>query len=132
MIRYSYGRGFWEEWWLKDESNNEYWLSVDEGDMVLEKEVKGTMTPELFRGLKIGAYMDDEWMVTEVGEGECMGFSGSLPKIITKGDKHQYVHFSGKAAKLRTIELHTSKKQEKSIITFEGVWIDPFEIKGVV
>ncbi len=130
MIRYSYGRGFWEEWWLRDESGSELWLSVDEGDMVLEVETESTMTPELFGGLKQGAFVDKEWIVTETGEGECVGFIGSLPRIVAKGDKHGYVHLSGKKAKLRTLELYTSPQGERTISTFEGEWIDPFEIKG--
>ena len=39
-IRYAYGRGFWEEWFLKDERNQEFWLSIDEGDFVLQKKSK--------------------------------------------------------------------------------------------
>jgi len=131
MIRYSYGRGFWEEWWLRDETDSEHWLSVDEGDMVLEKEIKATTTPQIFEGLKVGAFVDKEWIVTETGWGECVGFSGSLPKIITKGERHHYIHLSGKGAKLRTIELRTTQGQGEVVSSFEGVWIDPFDIKEV-
>lgn len=37
MLQYSYGRGFWEEWWCLDNDGKGYWISVDEGDFVMEQ-----------------------------------------------------------------------------------------------
>ncbi len=35
-IRYSYDHGFWDEWWLLDNSGEGKWMSVDEGDFAFD------------------------------------------------------------------------------------------------
>jgi DNA-directed RNA polymerase subunit RPC12/RpoP len=122
-IRYSYGRGFWEEWWVKDTQNNEYWLSVDEGDLVFQQKVEVTYPDDLFARLRIGLVTSDDWVVTELGEAKCEGFAGSLPKNIVVGSTYAYAHLSGKDAKLRTLELVEDKLE-----AYEGKWISPFDI----
>jgi len=124
MIRYSYGRGFWEEWWIKDSSDAEYWLSIDEGDMVLEKLVDNEDDPALFKSPYIGQKVGSKWIVTEIGIGKCEGFIGSLPKEITIGQQHRYLHLSGYHAQLKTVEIDPSGMQ-----TYVGKWISPFDIK---
>lgn len=124
MIRYSYGRGFWEEWWVKDDSDEEWWLSVDEGDIVLEKLVENEDDISLFQDTLIGAKAGKEWIVTEIGEGSCEGFTGSLPERITIGQKHKYIHLSGYKAKLKTLEVDATGMR-----TYIGKWINPFDIK---
>lgn len=123
-IRYSYGRGFWEEWWIKDNNNEEYWLSVDEGDMVLEQLTDNVDDPRLFKSAYIGQSVGAEWMVTEVGVGTCEGFAGSLPTNIIEGAEHKYIHLSGYKAQLKTLELDTA-----GLRTYIGKWINPFDIK---
>jgi len=126
MIRYSYGRGFWEEWWLKSDDGGEYWLSVDEGDMVLDRLIPNEDKPELFSSAKIGQKVDEKWVITEIGTGECVGFSGSLPFIVTVGQKHKYIHLSGYKASLKTLEVDPTGMR-----TYIGTWIDIFDIKAV-
>ncbi len=125
MIRYSYGRGFWEEWWIKDSSENEYWLSVDEGDIVLERLIENEDDPSLFKSPFIGQTIGKEWIVTEFDIAVCEGFSGSLPRVVKKGQQYQYIHLSGYHAQLKTIEIDSS-----GMLTYLGKWISPFDIKG--
>lgn len=123
-IRYSYGRGFWEEWWIKDSLEHEYWLSVDEGDMVLERLVENSDAIELFKEPYIGQKIDTEWIITEIGTGTCEGFSGTLPWNIRVGESYRYFHLSGYHAQLKTIEIDASGMR-----TYQGKWISPFDIK---
>jgi len=125
-IRYSYGRGFWEEWWLKSEHGDAYWLSVDEGDMVLEQEVAEHTMAMVFDDLGIGMRLD-RWIVTEMGSAICEGFEGSLPKEIAIGSRYDYAHLDGKGATLRTLEF-----TPQGLEVYEGQWIDLFEIKKVI
>lgn len=124
-IRYAYGRGFWEEWFLKSEDNHEYWLSVDEGDFVLEKKKTIPLpfkSPHVVKvGKRYGAYL-----ATEIGEGRCVGFEGELPRFITVNKVHKYIHLSEGAGKLVTVEFTDGIDD-----IFEGEWIDPLEIKRV-
>jgi len=126
MIRYSYGRGFWEEWWVKDKQNNAFWLSVDEGDLVLQEKVENTYDNDIFNTLHIGQTLSENWVVTELGTATCEGFSGSLPKTVVKGSTYKYAHLSGEKAALRTLETG-----EDGIETYEGKWISPFDIGKV-
>jgi DNA-directed RNA polymerase subunit RPC12/RpoP len=122
-IRYSYGRGFWEEWFLNDEKNKEFWLSIDEGDFVLEEKVKLLFpfkrNSKFTVGRKYGKYL-----ITEKGEGLCVGFEGELPENIHIDEKHNYIHLSEGEGKLLTIEFNKNKTQ-----MFQGKWINPLDIK---
>ncbi|MBU1668213.1 DUF4178 domain-containing protein [bacterium] len=124
-IRYAYGRGFWEEWFLKGEGNREFWLSVDEGDFVLEKK---TTIPLPFKSphvVKVGKRYG-EYLATEIGEGRCVGFEGELPLSIEVGKVHSYIHLSQGGGRLITVEFSDGVDE-----IFKGEWIDPLEIKRV-
>ncbi|HIP51174.1 MAG TPA: DUF4178 domain-containing protein [Campylobacterales bacterium] len=122
-IRYSYGRGFWEEWFLKDEKNKAFWLSIDEGDFVLQEKVKLSFPVSRTQKFTVGAKYG-KYIVTEKGEGLCVGFEGELPEKIELQEKHDYVHLSQGYGKLVTLEF-----TDKSIQSFRGEWIDPLEIE---
>jgi hypothetical protein len=122
-IRYSYGRGFWEEWFLVGGKNREFWLSVDEGDFVLESRIKIVLPFRKIEQLSIGKKYG-KFVVTEIGEGECVGFEGELPKSISIGDTHRYAHLSEGGADLMSVESSSD-----GIEVFRGSWIDPFSIK---
>ena len=122
-IRYSYGRGFWEEWFLVGGKNREFWLSIDEGDFVLESRAKIVLPFRNIDKLSIGKQYG-KFVVTEIGEGECVGFEGELPEPISIGDLHKYAHLSEGGADLMTVESSSGE-----IKVFRGHWIDPFEIK---
>lgn len=124
-IRYSYGRGFWEEWFLNDEHNKAYWLSIDEGDFVLEEKVKLSLPFKSTTQFKVGSSYGD-YLVTEKGEGVCQGFEGELPERIKLNEKHQYIHLTEGYGKLLTLEF-----TEGSTQTFRGEWIDPLEIEVI-
>ncbi|MCH9741426.1 MAG: DUF4178 domain-containing protein [Epsilonproteobacteria bacterium] len=124
-IRYSYGRGFWEEWFLKSENNREFWLSIDEGDFVLESKAKITLPFHNIDKLSVGKRYG-KYVVTEMGEGECVGFEGELPENIAIGDLHRYAHLSEGGTSLMTVEA--SSKEMK---VFRGNWIDAFSIEKV-
>ena len=122
-IRYSYGRGFWEEWFLKDERNQEFWLSIDEGDFVLQKKVKIALPIKNVLTFKVGRKYG-QYLVTEKGVGTCVGFEGELPQNINTHQKHEYVHLSLGAGNLVTVEFTKDLTE-----TFKGKWIDPLDIK---
>jgi DNA-directed RNA polymerase subunit RPC12/RpoP len=124
-IRYSYGRGFWEEYFLKGEDSREYWLSIDEGDFALEKPMNIPLPIHSFDELTVGAEYG-KYIVTEVGQGKCVGFEGELPKLISVEDTHNYAHLSKGGASLVTIEF-----RDKDMSIYSGEWIDPFSISGV-
>ena len=124
-VRYAYGRGFWEEWFLKGEDNREYWLSIDEGDFVLQHKTEMALPFDSPYGVRVGSKYG-AYMVSEKGEGRCVGFEGELPEKIVEGKKHYYLHLSKGGGNLVTVEYGTDIDK-----VFTGKWIDPMEIKRV-
>ena len=111
---------------LKGEANQEFWLSIDEGDFALEQEAKITMPFHNIHKLTLGKSYGT-YVVTETGEGECVGFTGELPENISVGKLHQYAHLSEGGSSLITVESSSSKRMK----VFKGNWIDPFKITKV-
>jgi len=124
-IRYSYGRGFWEEWFLKDNQNQEFWLSIDEGDFVLQQKMTMKLPFSNPLSAKVGKKYGS-YLVSERGTGECVGFEGELPENLKIGESHFYLHLDLGEGKLITVEVTSNETQ-----TFSGKWIDPLTIKRV-
>ena len=122
-VRYSYGRGFWEEWFLKGEDNREYWLSIDEGDFVLQHKTSMSLPFQSPHSIRVGS-KHGEFMVSEKGEGTCVGFEGELPEKVELEKKHYYLHLSKGGGNLVTVEYGVGTNK-----IFTGRWIDPLEIK---
>ncbi len=124
-IRYGYGRGFWEEWWVQNDEGAPYWLSIDEGDFALETaDATHPYTAEMLEGIGVGAMLPGGWVVTETGTGVCDGFEGSLPWEVRIGETYRYLQLTDETTRLRTIEIDTG-----GIRSFTGRWIDPFAIE---
>ncbi len=122
-IRYSYGRGFWEEWFLEDEKHQPYWLSIDEGDFVLEEKINFSLPFKKNHQFKVGQYLND-YQVSEIGKGICVGFEGELPEAIALNEEHTYVHLSRGDGELITLEFF-----DNETMSFKGEWIDPLAIE---
>ena len=122
-VRYSYGRSFWEEWYVIDSNSNGYWLSVDDGDYILEKEVKFSLALYAYKDLHLHQKIK-EWRVTELGEGTCLGYEGELPEVLEIGETHHYAHLSKANGDMITVEFFGKTKK-----LYQGSWLDPYEIR---
>ena len=126
-IRYNYGYGYWDEWWILDSVGEGCWLSIDEGDFAFERPQPLPEKPISRDTLQLGKtihLLDQAWQITEVAQATCEGFRGELPEIIAQGEQFDYAHLSGTKGELLTLEYHESQIQG-----FLGRWVDPFEIK---
>lgn len=128
-IRYSYGYGYWDEWWVLDNTGRGVWMSVDEGDFAFEypEKINRTSIPE-FRQLHAGQTVNaqgKEWKITELGHAVCEGFRGELPEIIEHNEEFDYAHLSGPNKELMTLEYF----DDDNIYAYLGKWVDPFDIK---
>ena len=99
-------------------------MSIDEGDFVLQKQTVVSLPFENPSWVKVGRKYG-EYVVTERGVGECVGFEGELPFAMKKGDDYLYLHLSKGEGELLTVE-----KKDDKVETFEGHWIDPLTIKS--
>ncbi len=121
-IRYSYGKGFWDEWWVINNAGQGIWLTVDEGDFAFQKPTKAPKNIH-FDQLSIDTKVGD-WLVTERGHAVCQGYEGELPELVKEGDEFDYVDLSKRGGKLLSLEF-----TEQGIKAYKGFWLDPFDIQ---
>lgn len=126
VISYSYGRGWWDEFWCRDEMGEGVWVSVDEGDIVIERPVPPGDAPKA-RGLGLGAsimFGGDEYVVRESEDAECIAFRGELPEAPVLGEHHSFRNLvSG------TGQALSCEEWEGNIDWHAGTWIDPFDVQ---
>jgi hypothetical protein len=88
-VRYGYGRGFWDEWYLRFADGTTAWLTEDNHELCLERRVDAAPPPDdgLVR-IMLGGL---EFAVEERGEAVCMGAEGELPFVVTLGERYRYI-----------------------------------------
>lgn len=126
-IRFDYGRGYWDEWWVHSNEGEGLWISVDEGDIAVEHPLALNGPAPDFDALAVGSTItvgDQKLTVTEKNSAECIGFEGELPEVISVGERHNYVHLSGPRGLILTVEFFDGEA-----LVFKGLWIDPFEVR---
>lgn len=127
-IRFDYGKGFWDEWWVSSDTGESSWVSVDEGDIAIEQPLSLNGAAPTFESLMVGSNVTvgpQNLLVTEKNEAQCIGYEGELPEVISVGETHQYVHLSGHRGLLLTIEY-----ADDGTHIYKGLWIDPFEVNA--
>ncbi len=93
-VRYSYGRGFWDEWYVQLEDGSEAWLTEDDHELALQYPHPGPLdTSSVYPGGQIS--LDGRpFVVTEVGEATCLGVEGRLPKVVLPDETYGYADAS--------------------------------------
>jgi hypothetical protein len=122
--RFDYGRGWWDEFWVQG-SNNDSWISVDEGDVVLQRALRRADCPENTTPPKLGEYVIAEYRnyrVTEAGTATCTAVRGVFPEVLSVGARHHYVNCTGKHGLLLSGEF-----SDGSPDWYFGAWLDPFD-----
>ena len=128
-VRFDYGDGIWDEWWVVLDDGEGRWVSVDEGDIAIEGPLPYEGTVPSYDALRIGAtvtFAEQQVTISEKNESTCIGLEGELPEVIRPGDIHRYVHLSGPRGLLLTLEFHDGK-----VDAYKGIWVDPFEIEAL-
>jgi DNA-directed RNA polymerase subunit RPC12/RpoP len=128
MLHYGYGRGFWDEWWCETDRGAGVWVSVDEGDFVMEQRQSSEGAPPLAQlkknpGLKM---FNTNWIATEFGEASFEGMAGAVPEVVKPGRTFHYVHLSAPGRQLITLEYDDP---QASPDVYLGEWMDPFLIE---
>ena len=123
--RFSYGRGWWDEFWCIDPIGNGLWLSVDEGDYALERtldlhDYPKDFRPSLGRAVQIKG---QTYTVTEAETGTCLAVRGEFPEELEVGEAHLYFDLTGEDERMATYEKW-NEGEGWSI----GAWIDPWTV----
>jgi hypothetical protein len=91
-LRYSFGEGFWDEWYLEYQDNAMAWISEDNFELVWQERVAAAALPDL-TGLRPGqtfSFQGGTYFLQEVGTATCLGLEGALPKKANTGTGYRY------------------------------------------
>ncbi len=126
QARFSYANGWWDEFWALDGKGDGVWISVDEGDIAIQRrDPDAEMINEA--NLKLGARVsfDGElFRVTEVDSATCEALRGEFPEELSLGDTYRYYNLSGPRGRVVSLEY-----DEDGMSASEGEWIDPYEVR---
>ncbi|MGF1475437.1 MAG: DUF4178 domain-containing protein [Geminicoccaceae bacterium] len=122
-IRFSYGPGWWDEYWCENEAGFFSWISADEGDIAIEESIEPPVQDQ--DAVRPGArfVMDGQaYTATEAQRATCIAVRGQLPEVILVGETHDYIDFTGTKGGIVTFE-----RWENSAAWFAGNWLDPWD-----
>ncbi|NBZ86903.1 DUF4178 domain-containing protein [Stagnihabitans tardus] len=124
VVRFSYGRGAWDEFWALDDLGKGAWISVDEGDIALQRPVAAASLPAAPRERSaVIAFDDRDWTVTEAETATCLAFRGQLPEVFVLGDQFTFLNASSGDGRILSGEFWPGGHA-----WFCGPWIDPFDL----
>ncbi|NSX53337.1 DUF4178 domain-containing protein [Parasulfitobacter algicola] len=126
-VRYSYGRGWWDEFWAVKGNGDGVWLSIDEGDVVSQRSLPKQDHPPEDTFLYVGETVTVQgqlFTATEVSTAECMAFRGEFPEILHVGEKYRFINYTSEHGALLSGEI-----TDDDALWFIGTWIDPFDVK---
>lgn len=129
QARFSYGRGTWDEFWAEDSDGRGAWISVDEGDVVIQRPLVDPSLSALRVEPRLGAQVTHDgrrYTATEVETAVCEAVRGALPEVMKVGESHRFINFTGKGGELLSGEFWP-EGQAWSL----GIWLDPFDVKKV-
>ncbi len=91
-VRYDYGHGTWDEWYLQTDDGRSLWVSEDERVITEEAPVDASAAPP-YGSLKVGTPVDlggTVYTVRELATATCVGSEGQLPLPVFPGDSYPY------------------------------------------
>jgi len=99
--RYSFGKGFWDEWYLEMEKGDFQWLTEDNHELAVQKKINDAKLMP-FGNYQPGMSVNingKQFHVQEVGQAKCLGLEGELPKILEPDESYNYVDASSNDGK---------------------------------
>ncbi|GHC65311.1 hypothetical protein GCM10007315_32360 [Gemmobacter tilapiae] len=129
LVRFSYGRGTWDEYWCEQGAGGQgVWLSVDEGELVVQAALDTTQARLPLRGRpSLGQTFHWEgasWRVTEFEMATCLGWKGELPEVLAVGKSHDFVNCSA-GERLLSGEFDA----DGTAHWFLGEWVDAYDLR---
>ncbi len=125
--RFSYGRGTWDEFWAVKDAGGGVWISVDEGDVVIQSLLDPGRSPKTEGVPPIGTvvqYGNQSYSVTEVETATCEAVRGSLPEELAVGESYRFANCSGADGRLLSGEFWDGGEA-----WYLGRWVDPFDVQ---
>jgi len=124
--RFSYGRGWWDEFQAVDAEGLSGWISVDEGDVAIQAPIpldhapRGTVPPALGAQFNVGG---ERYHVNEADEATCMALRGGFDEDLAVGETYRFVNAVSATGRLLSGEFWPGGRA-----WFVGRWVDPFDV----
>lgn len=129
-VRYSFGRGFWDEWYLEMADGAAQWLTEDNHELAAQRAVSFN-NPQPFSHYRPGTRVrlrETDFVVQEVGHAECLGIEGELPRQIVTGERYPYVDASSPDGRY-TLGLEFDEGENQPPSAFVGKWLKFSELR---
>lgn len=125
-IRFSYGRGWWDEFWCLTGSDGGAWVSVDEGDVAIQRRLAEHEEPPP-QNVSVGSTLSfrrKDFKVMESEAASCVAFRGELPETIEVGETHKFANFMSADGDILSLETWDGGHAWSL-----GEWVDPFAVR---
>ncbi|MEP3674842.1 DUF4178 domain-containing protein [Sulfitobacter sp.] len=128
--RFDYGTGWWDEFFAVALDGEEVWISVDEGDIIVQRPLSEQFTPDITTVPKLGTLFDvrgTRYRVTENDTATCIAVRGSFAEVLTLGSSYSYVNCQGEGGRILSGEFSTGAPG-----WYTGSWLDPYAFETVI
>ena len=124
--RFDYGPGWWDEFFAVTRDGDHVWVSVDEGDVILQQPVPDYGCPPITSPPRLGdvvMFKGQAFRVTETDAAKCIAVRGTFPEVLTIDTAYRYVNCQSGDGHTLSGEFSTGAPD-----WYLGQWLDPFEI----
>ena len=131
-VRYSFGRGFWDEWYLAFETGAYAWLTEDNHELALQIELEDDLAVKDFESYRIGEELKingEVFRIQELGMAKCLGLEGELPAGYLPDEVYPYVDGSSlNGAQTFGLEFDEPESGSKARV-FVGTWLKAADLE---
>lgn len=127
-VRYSFGRGFWDEWYVLEDTGECHWVTEDDHEFALQQKIDTPVELAQQRGFEVGqqiSILNVPCQILEVGRACCLGIEGELPRNIVPDEEYAYADGSSLDGKY-TVGFEFD---ENTPTLFWGEWLSPTDIQ---
>ena len=124
-VRYAFGRGFWDEWFVEWDTAETSWITEDNHEFALQKGTQSS-TRFSFSSLAVGSrikFQGTDFQIMEIGEAKCLGIEGFLPKEILPDECYSYIDGVSLDGK-QSLGLEYDEGKDAPPRVFIGTWIE--------
>ena len=92
-VRYSYGKGFWDEWYALTDTGEGSWITEDDHEFSVQVEVPFEQVSADLQNLAVGDELvigEHTYRILERGQAVCLGLEGELPKGLLPDETYRY------------------------------------------
>ncbi len=126
-VRYSFGHGFWDEWYALTDTGEGSWITEDNHEFAVQQRVDGHQLDSDPRSLALGEELSIDgrvYRILEKGTATCLGLEGELPKGILPDEEYAYAD-GGSLDGVYALGIEYDDDQPT---VFIGKWVRPKDI----